>query len=95
MPLASHSRDIEHLGSRHRAAVGVSENSDALVLVVSEETGTVSIAYKGSLTRHFTEETLYDTLYSFFTQQNVKIHLQNARKGKKKNNKGGKVQNEQ
>ena len=90
LPLSSHSKDIEHLGSRHRAAVGVSEHCDALVLVVSEETGTISIAYKGELTRQFSRESLYETVLSFFTQQNVKIHLKNAKKGRKKDtNKGG------
>ena len=90
LPLSSHSKDIEHLGSRHRAAVGMSENSDALVLVVSEETGTISIAYKGELTRQYSRERLYEAVHSFFTKQNVKVHLKNAKKGRKKdNNKGG------
>lgn len=52
------------LGSRHRAAIGMSENSDAIVIVVSEETGTVSVAENGELTRGYTKERLISLLRS-------------------------------
>ena len=50
------------LGSRHRAAIGMSENSDAIIIVVSEETGAISVAENGELTRGYSKDTLKKTL---------------------------------
>ncbi len=58
LPLSQNSNISRDLGTRHRAALGITENSDALALVVSEETGTISLMHNGQMTRDLTEEDL-------------------------------------
>ena len=58
LPLSSSDRLSADLGTRHRAGVGISEVSDAVVIIVSEETGTVSVAVGGMLKRHLAPQTL-------------------------------------
>lgn len=62
LPLSYNTNIIRNVGTRHRAAIGMSENSDALVLIVSEETGTISIAEGGQLVRDYNAKTLKERL---------------------------------
>ncbi len=64
LPLTQNEVSFE-LGTRHRAAIGMSEHSDALVIVVSEETGAISVAHKGTLERNVTSGELLETLNAF------------------------------
>ena len=54
------------LGTRHRAGIGMSEASDAVVVIVSEETGIISVARGGRLTRHLDAKSLNNTLTELF-----------------------------
>ena len=63
LPLTQNDSLSRELGTRHRAALGMSEISDAIVIVVSEETGTISVAKDGNMVRNLTADTLRRTLY--------------------------------
>ena len=65
LPLTDNKNVDINLGTRHRAALGISEQSDAVVLVVSEETGVISLAINGVLLRDFTRDSLIDKLEEF------------------------------
>lgn len=73
LPLSDTNRLSLDLGTRHRAAVGMSEVSDAVVVVVSEETGAISVAVGGMLKRHLAPQTLERLLH------NELIHEENTR----------------
>ena len=69
LPLTKNTSVSAELGTRHRAALGVSEESDAVVVVVSEETGQISVAVNGVLARRFTRDTLRDVLVGYLIPQ--------------------------
>ena len=69
LPLTKNTSVSAELGTRHRAALGVCEESDAVVVVVSEETGQISVAVNGVLARRFTRDTLRDVLEGYLIPQ--------------------------
>lgn len=94
LPLTQSTAFSSQLGTRHRAAIGMTENSDAVVLVVSEETGIISIAYNGEITRNLTAESAAEMLKSKLIDENaqendsfIKKLLGNFSFKKKKNSK--------
>ena len=73
LPLAEASGVSRELGTRHRAAVGITENTDAIVLVVSEETGIVSLAQDGQLTRPMTVNSLEEVLNDIYSAKESRV----------------------
>lgn len=71
LPLSDTNRLSADLGTRHRAAVGMSEASDAVVVIVSEETGAVSVAVGGMLKRHLAPQTLERLLHNELCPEDV------------------------
>jgi len=65
LPLTLNPELSKDFGTRHRAALGISEETDAVALVVSEETGVISLAYDGQLVRGLDPKSLRNTLYKY------------------------------
>ena len=87
LPLSDNMRISKSLGTRHRAALGMSEESDALIIVLSEETGAVSVAQGGFLYRNINEKELREKLASI-QERRVEVNKLTALwKGRRKNEK--------
>lgn len=72
LPLSESRLLDSRLGTRHRAAVGISELSDALCVIVSEKSGIISLAENGFLTRYLTKDQLEEKLFSLYRVEKVK-----------------------
>ncbi len=72
LPLSTNEEIIKDLGTRHRAGIGISEESDAVVIIVSEETGTISIAMNGQMKRGYTHNSLKKELEGLFLSEGEK-----------------------
>ena len=66
LPLTDNMNISKELGTRHRAALGISERSDSLAIIVSEETGSISIAENGTIARHLDSKTLKQILTDMY-----------------------------
>ena len=71
LPLSDDPTISRELGTRHRAAIGISETTDAVALIVSEETGVISMAKAGKLTRYLDAKVLTQQLTELFAQDNA------------------------
>lgn len=89
LPLTQNKELNKELGTRHRAGIGITENSDALVIIVSEETGVISIAQNGKLTRFLDGKTIEKKLLNLYfegeTEQKLSDRISKALKGGVKN----------
>ena len=89
LPLSKNVNLSRELGMRHRAGIGMSENADAVVVIVSEETGSISVAIGGMLKRHLKPETLENLLRNELlpreedSEDRLKFNLLNLLRSKK------------
>ena len=78
LPLSEHAGHYPDLGTRHRAAIGITEQTDSLALVVSEETGVISLANNGRLVRNLDESKVKSVLSLLYGPQSSDGNLMGA-----------------
>jgi len=66
LPLTENPNISKELGTRHRAGLGITEISDAVAIIISEETGVITLAHEGKLTRYLDEKTLRSTIINIY-----------------------------
>jgi diadenylate cyclase len=88
LPLSNQDMNLQY-GTRHRAALGISEESDAVAVVVSEETGNISICYKGALKVFADRDSLLKRLRFLLLPQTEKNEFFSGLFSRKKDKKGG------
>jgi diadenylate cyclase len=71
LPLSSNTAISKELGTRHRSALGISENSDAMTIVISEETGAISMTKEGRMTRYLDLDQLKSRVTAFLKEEGV------------------------
>ncbi len=69
LPMSQTALDSERYGTRHRAAIGISEQTDAIVIVISEETGSISLVIRGRIERNLSEEKLRRRIFNLIRPQ--------------------------
>jgi diadenylate cyclase len=84
LPLSDNRKLSKELGTRHRAGVGISELTDSLTVIVSEETGHVSCAYHGELSRDLNADGLKEKLQSIQNKKTEDTKKRKTRKGRSK-----------
>lgn len=87
LPLSDSMTISKALGTRHRAGLGISEVSDSVTVIVSEETGYVSVAQEGRLIRHMNSEGLKSLLMSCFVEKDEDVSRRKLLKGRQKHEK--------
>ncbi len=84
LPLAGTGSRDRSLGARHRAAIGISEESDAVVVVVSEERGAMSLCFDGNIVRNLDAQSLREALFGLFYRSKRKKKKDTTKKTKRK-----------